>query len=354
MPEKRATNRKGLLARALLIGFLIISPPRCTHIDATTTAHANADAPGDRTTRNLRTVEHENSNHQFTFAVTADMRYFSGPSYHTSQYFRGACEAIAGAGSGAFMVIPGDIDPTTDVNWTITQTLGITYTWYPVVGNHELPNAGYEPYPGANMDWLRAHDYGTVNPGPSGCPQTTYSFNYENAHLVMLNEYCDAGSDTVTDGDMPDHLYSWLVNDLDNTDKTLIFVFGHEPAYPQPDADNGRVRHLGDSLDQNPANRDRFWDLLRSRDVVAYICGHTHNFSAAMIDGVWQLDAGHARGLGDTGAQSTFILVHVDGSIVTFEAYRDDASGGPYTLAHRGVLVGMRYYLPMVMHTYSH
>jgi len=274
----------------------------------------------------------------FTFAVTADMRSYSGPGYDSSQYFRGAGEAIASRGRGAFMVSPGDIDPPNDVLWTITSTLGATYTWYPVVGNHELPGAGQESYPGSNMDWLRSYDYGAVNRGPAGCPETTYSFDYQNAHFVVLNEYCDTSGDTATSGNVPDHLYNWLVSDLNATDKTHIFVFGHEPAYPQPDADNGRVRHLGDSLDQYPTNRDRFWNLLRDKRVVAYISGHTHNYSAVQIDGVWQLDAGHARGMGDTGARSTFILVDVDASGVTFRAYRDDANGGPYTLAHTGIL----------------
>jgi hypothetical protein len=288
---------------------------------------------------------------RFAFAVTADMRMFSGPTYDTTQYFRGATEAIVNAGSSAFMVSPGDIDPTTDVMWTITHTMGITYTWYPVVGNHELPVLGEQPYIGANMDWLRAYDYGTVNPGPSGCPETTYSFDHKNAHFVMLNEYCDTAGDTETDGDIPDHLYNWLVNDLDSTDKPHVFVFGHEPAYPQPDADNGRLRHVGDSLDQpdHEANRDRFWSLLESKGVTAYICGHTHNYSGVKIDNVWQLDAGHARGLGDTGARSTFIIVCVDDTAVTFEAHRDDAGGGDYTLMHIGVLTGTYHHLPLVM-----
>ena len=133
-------------------------------------------------------------------------------------------------------------------------------------------------------------------------------------------------------------LYNWLAADLSATDRTHVFVFGHEPAYVQPDADNGRVRHLGDSLDQHPAHRDRFWNLLRDERVVAYICGHTHNYSAVEIDGVWQLDAGHARGRGDSGARSTFIMINVDASGVTFRAYRDDANGGPYALAHTGIL----------------
>jgi hypothetical protein len=263
----------------------------------------------------------------FTFVVTADVRNFAGPGYDSSIYFRGVVEAIDGLGGGAFMVSPGDIDPPADVLWTITRTLGITYTWYPVVGNHELPGLGSEPYHGANMDWLNSYDYGAVNPGPTGCPTTTYSFDYGNAHFVMLNEYCDSTGDDVRDGDISDHLYNWLADDLSGTARVHTFVFGHEPAYPQPDADNGRVRHLGDSLDQYPAHRDRFWSLLQDEGVLAYFCGHTHNYSAMNVDGVWQVDAGHARGAGDTGAPSTFVVVHVDGGTVTFDAYRDEHDG---------------------------
>lgn len=275
----------------------------------------------------------------FSFVVTADMRYFSGSGqYDTRQYFRGAGQAIAAAGGGAFMVTPGDEDPVEDVLWTITQTLGTETTWYPVVGNHDLPGGGHEAERGANLEWLKTYDYGAVNPGPDGCPTTTYSFDYQNAHFVVLNEYCDASGEDVTSGDVPDHLYHWLENDLSQTDQVHIFVLGHEPAYPQPDADNGRLRHVGDSLDQYPARRDRFWQLLSDQDVVAYICGHTHNYSVVNINGVWQIDAGHARGLGDTGARSTFVIVEVGEETVRYETYRDNAQGGSYSLMHSGEL----------------
>lgn len=272
----------------------------------------------------------------FTFIVTADMRENSGPgAYNTCEYFRGVCEAIDAAGKGVFMVSPGDLDPTVGVRWTISDTLGSSYLWYPAVGNHELPNAGHETYTGENLEWLQDYDYDVngagvppdvVNLGPTGCPTTTYSFDYENTHFVVLNEYCDVEGDAVTTGDIPDHLYDWLVDDLANTSKTFSFVFGHEPAYPQPDAGNGRIRHLGDSLDQYPTNRDRFWNLLSAEGVTAYICGHTHNYSAVSIDGLWQIDVGHSRGQGDTGARSTFIRVSVSSDQVTYEVYRVDAA----------------------------
>lgn len=291
------------------------------------------------------------------------MRLYAGPGvYDTPQYFRGACEAIATACSQVrseaeyrsseaecrFMLSPGDVDPPAGVLWTVTRTLGTDFPWYPAVGNHEVETP-------EDMDWLRGYgatltapDGTPVRPGPPGCPTTTYAFDYENAHFVVLNLYCDAAGDAVTDGDVPDHLYSWLAADLAATDRPHIFVFGHEPAYPQPDADTGRQRHMEDSLNTHPARRDRFWNLLRERGVRAYICGHTHNYSALQVDGLWQLDAGHARGIGDTGAPSTFILVRVDGPSVVFETYRN-YSGSAYTLAYTGTLAApLSLYLPAV------
>lgn len=292
---------------------------------------------------------HPDGSGRFAFAVAADMRYYGGPGlYDTPQYFRGAAQAIAGLGA-AFLVTPGDMDPVPNVYWTITSTLD-ALPWYPIVGNHELPGQGRESAFGANLAWLNAYDYGAVNPGPTGCPTTTYSFDYANAHFVVLNEYCDATGDAATDGDVPDHLYNWLAADLAATDREHLFVFGHEPGYPLPDADNGRLRHTSDSLNAHPTRRDRFWALLRSAGVRAYICGHTHNFSAALMDGVWQVDAGHARGVGDSGARSTFLMVYVDGGLVRFHAYRDDAAGGAYALRHVGYLRPMaRLYLPLAL-----
>jgi len=285
----------------------------------------------------LLLVAHPADTDGFSFAVTADMRGLAGTGYHdTSRYFRGVCEAIATVGPGAFMVSPGDIDQPAGVRWTIRQYIDTAYTWYPVVGNHELPGAGQEFYPGSNMDWLRDYNAGgnslphIVNVGPPGCRETTYSFDYQNAHFAVLNEYYDGISDTGTDGDIVDALYDWLAEDLAATDKRHVFVFGHEPAYPQPDADNGRKRHIGDSLDKYPAHRDRFWSLLKDRGVLAYICGHTHNYSALKRDGIWQLDVGHARGAGDSGAPSTFLIVQVVGDDiedVVFRVYRDAHDG---------------------------
>ena len=66
--------------------------------------------------------------------------------------------------------------------------------------------------------------------------------------------------------------------------------------------DNGRIRHQGDSLDKYPKNAFRFHQLLLKYGVKAYICGHSHSASFANINGVWQIDVGHSRGIEEDSA----------------------------------------------------
>ena len=155
---------------------------------------------------------------------------------------------------------------------------------------------------------------------------------------MILNVYCNHIGPRSTDGDISDHLYDWLAADLEATDKAHVFVFGHEPAYPQPDAESGSIRHEDDSLNGYPQRRDRFWRLLDEYDVAFYGCGHTHGFSLTQLDGVWQLDAGHASGLGYSNSPSTFIIIAVYPDYIQYEVYRDDGDGGGYQLFKRGNL----------------
>ncbi len=271
----------------------------------------------------------------FSFEVAADMREFAGPKYQSSQYFLGACEAIRDAGKGAFMVSPGDIDPPGHVADTIEKILGKDYTWYPVAGNHEVETK-------TDMLWLRKWAGRGIprltRAGPDNCKEMTYSFDFENAHFVVINQYCDGAKDDNPDGNIRDPLYRWLEEDLAANSRPHIFVFGHEPLISIPDADNGRHRRATGNLEMHPENSHRFQALLRKHGVTAYINGHTHDFSFARINGLWQLDAGHARGVGDKGVQSTFLKVWVGERSCWVDVYRDDADGGKYSLTRTIVL----------------
>jgi len=271
----------------------------------------------------------------FSFEVAADMREFAGPGYQSSEYFVGTCEAIRDVGKGAFMVSPGDIDPPANVYSTISKVLGSDYIWYPVVGNHEAETP-------EDMAWLREWGSGDipylVRRGPANCEETTYSFDYDNSHFVVINQYFDGKSDVGTNGDICEALFEWLKADLEENQKEMVFVFGHEPIVSIPDADNGRHRHKGDNLDAHPKNSFRFQKLLRDKGVTAYICGHTHDFSYSKINGLWQLDAGHCRGAGDKGARSTFLKIWVGKKHCWVDVYRDNGNGGRYSLRRTVVI----------------
>ena len=273
--------------------------------------------------------------HDVSFLVAGDMRDFTTGEYGGPAYFRGACQAMKESGPGAFLLVVGDLDPPQGVAEVVLSVFGSAFPWYPVLGNHDLPA-------GKNLDFVRHLNAGgtalpnVVRKGPPGSVETTYSFEVGDVHVAVLNQYFDGKSDTASSADVSDALYEWLAADLAAAKKPFVFVVGHEPAFPQADMATGRSRHATTSLTRRPANRDRFWRLLRERKVTAFLCGHTHGASARKIDGVWQLDSGHARGKGDSGAPSTFIRITAVRGECGYEFYRADAQGANYAVTLAG------------------
>jgi len=232
----------------------------------------------------------------FEFIAAADMRYYVADELDDGQHFMGALRKIKEVGAGTFMVSTGDVDPPSVVKDSINRVLGPDYVWYPVIGNHEIEGEDH-------MAYLRELNKGgtslpnIVRKGPSGCEETTFSFDWANCHFVALNQYFDGKSDIGTDGNIVPQLMDWLKEDLAATDKKFIFVMGHEPLFSMPDMDNGRIRHYEDCLNQYLETDVEFIKVMQQNDVTAYICGHTHNTSFTSINGLWQLDSGHSRGL---------------------------------------------------------
>jgi hypothetical protein len=265
----------------------------------------------------------------FAFTVTADMRTFTAPAHPGPRYFEGACEAIRRAGAGAFMILPGDFDPPAPVRAALDRYFGTNYPSYFVAGNHEAETS-------EDVLWLQRWASNgiphLVRRGPSDASGTTYSFDYGNSHFAVLDQYPGSGPATADNDEHAERLLRWLDEDLAATRQPLLWVAGHEPIESQPDMDSGRVRHKTDSLNASPALRDRFVEVLRKHRVCAYLCGHTHNASVAQVQGIWQLDAGHARGAGDPGAPSTFLRVVVNGEHARVEVHRGDAHGENYAL----------------------
>ncbi|MBU0758781.1 MAG: metallophosphoesterase [Candidatus Omnitrophica bacterium] len=270
-------------------------------------------------------VADDGSEDSFHFTVTADMRYNHGP-------FRKVCRAInqKSGGPGAFHISAGDIEPVSVARRIIDEEFGADMVWYPVLGNHELDDAS-----GSDVEWIKKEFHSLpyiVNSGPVNSEETTYSFDYKNAHFVVLNEYYDGASDRGGDGDIVPELLSWLRDDLDKNTKPAIFVLGHEPAFPLPDEYWKSIRHYGDSLDKYPENRDAFWSLLEEKKVAAYICGHTHRYSHYQHEGgeVWQVVAVTFPPPDNTYRYDAWLNITVSGSTIKFEVYRDVDKDGDY------------------------
>jgi len=236
-------------------------------------------------------------------------------------------------GPGVFHVSTGDIDPPQPLRDEIDARFGPAAIWFSCVGNHDAETS-------ANMLWLR-NEYNTGNgvrtplksytnqDGPASSAETIYTWNHGNAHFVMLNQYWDGMSDTGTDGDIVPALYDWLAADLAANVLPVVFVFGHEPAYPF-------YRHIGDSLDQYPANRDAFWNLLEAGGVHAFVCGHIHVYKRHQPNpgGTWQIDVGNAgRSSSGFPDEQTFLNITVTDTEVVYDIWRSIAIGsGTYTL----------------------
>lgn len=231
----------------------------------------------------------------FSFIVLSDQRSHATEEYHSKEYTLGGFEAIKKVGKGDFVIINGDMDPPQATRALLDKILGEDYPWYTVIGNHDIQID-------ENLEYMRNLNRNgntfanIVRRGPAGCEETTYSFDYQNVHFVVLNLYYDGEKDNVLDGVVSPALLAWLEDDLKQNNKKYTFVYGHEPIRPVMDLENGTVRHLGDSMDQYYEETVLFERILHKYNVNAYFCGHTHCASYANYNGLWMINSGHIYG----------------------------------------------------------
>jgi hypothetical protein len=213
----------------------------------------------------------------------------------------------------AFLISTGDFENNQTIDDYFKSMLSSYYPgyanipWFQSFGNHNVdtpsdadnvlnvltPQRIQTQLPGMSNFQMGPHDASMAYAREG----STYSFDYNGAHFVILNQYYS--TDTDSDGNhdnggstacVYDAWYNWLVQDLADNEQPIIFVFGHEPAFPRGS------RHCGDSLDEdacasnyiashNPARpqRDKFWKLLNDHNVVAHFSGHEHAESARVI-----------------------------------------------------------------------
>lgn len=215
-----------------------------------------------------------------------------------------------------------------------------------VVGNHELENA-FDLL--AIRSKFNSYAY-SPNPGPTGSRETTYSFNVGDMHIIVLNQYWDGGTNGTCDwyvpsgglnsddgcmkyssgdgGFIPDALYSWIENDLNSNTKSWTIVVGHEPLYPWG-------RHIGDSLDHNTTNRNKLENLFVSKNVTAFIGGHTHVSGIKTVDNAFNANVGvigdnvGTEPGGDNFSTIIYTYVNTTGHFVIEEKYENKTWDNP-------------------------
>lgn len=142
----------------------------------------------------------------------------------------------------------------------------------------------------------------------AGTKNTTFSFDVGKAHVIIMNEYWDGSNDgscawnipnagnhldscmkySKTDGGyISPKLHTWVSGNLNNNAMPLTIVAGHEPMRL------GRTNQfgdsfVGDSLDKNTTNRDKFESMLVRYNLTLFIAGHTHEKELVYTQGYFR------------------------------------------------------------------
>ena len=203
----------------------------------------------------------------FRFVVTSDTQGGDGGGVN-SVMLAEIVQATINEGA-EFILVSGDIvDGTAGqgtfksqlIHWRdiMTPLYDAGVGVYPVRGNHDN---------GTKADWddVFSGDYALPANGPAGQENITYSFTYDNAFIVGVDQYVD-----------PHRVcQDWLDAQFAANTQEHVFVFGHEPAF--------KLVHT-DCLGEYPDDRDIFWSSIAAEGGRVYFCGHDHSYDHARLD----------------------------------------------------------------------
>ena len=276
----------------------------------------------------------------FSFEFMSDLHFWEDRNPEDSLKLSSA--QILKDGPGDFLVLGGDYDNFPECEEALDRLLldpardqGKSYPCVVLVGNHDPAGAANQPSdnPTRNADQPNIehiiarnkllpfnlnhgpaersvrHDY-----QPDGAKWTTFSFDYQNCHFIVLDVY------PVKMLTVDDELIDWVEQDLQTTAQPMVFVFCHQPM---------QFFHGVESLDETPqpisleggdlprGDRERLWEVLKSDPrVVALVCGHTHLYGAVKDASLWQVCADR-----EWTASRMFIKFFVNGEHATARVF---------------------------------
>lgn len=266
---------------------------------------------------------------QFSFAILADPRMHEDSWENALLQIRNMSTTPPPIFDAAeFIVVVGDMDPLTERYRDFKQVFAGTRPpeFLPVIGNHDL-NQVDQNYLFAQHTVIPVIS-NAVRRHPDACD---YYFDNRNTRIIVLDAYSELGDNGVITA----RGRQWVAQVIEAAPGSIehIFVCFHEPAFP-------RYRHITQSFDADPENRNAFWDMLvaHKSKVRAVFVGHTHHYYRMRIvnprspeasdpavfpnesGGVYQIDAGAAG----HGSKNTVIQVQIDGAVVYFRVLQAD------------------------------
>jgi len=104
-------------------------------------------------------------------------------------------------------------------------------------------------------------------------PQFYYSFDYANAHFIILDQEIPFGEGSTQ--------YEWLVNDLQTTDKQWKILLMHKPGWS-----------AGGGHSNNTYVQIYIQPLCLEYNIPFVITGHNHYYARAVVNGVEHITTG--------------------------------------------------------------
>ncbi|MBN2228153.1 MAG: metallophosphoesterase [Candidatus Thorarchaeota archaeon] len=208
-----------------------------------------------------------------------------------SQGYQGGVEQIVTIANSLrpdFLFHCGDLTPfggDTQYQAIMSEFNQCSAPVYTTIGNHDIKNNGgvlYEQYFGSS----------------------TYSFNLGTAHFAVFN---------TSSGDVSEPEFTWLEEDLAQSNSDYKFVFTHIPPFdPRPEENHALI---------NTTTGSRLMTLFEEQDVDVVFAGHIHFFNDSTINGVRYVVTGGAGASlyadEDTGGIYHFVNVTLNESGIT-------------------------------------